>query len=100
MLRQGFLGAFDGAAGMRRLGIELPPGPRGGPVLDASGRLAGIALPGSDGRAAMLPVSMFRSVAQGAPVDSVASAAVAPRLPADEAYERALKTALQVIALQ
>jgi hypothetical protein len=98
VLRQGFLGAFDSAAGMRWLGIELPPGPRGGLVLDAAGRLAGIAVQGSDGRAAMLPVSMLRAISQGAPADTARDAAAAPRLPADEAYERALKTALQVIA--
>lgn len=102
-LRRGFLGAFEGTEGLRKLGIELWLGPHGGPVLDAAGRLAGIALRGSGGGSAMLPVSAFREVAHEAPADAgsdrVASPETSARLPADEAYERALKIALQILTL-
>jgi len=40
VLRQGFAGRVP-VQGPRALGIELPPGPRGGPVFDRAGRLAG-----------------------------------------------------------
>jgi hypothetical protein len=100
-LRQGFFGGFDGATGMRKLGIDVPAGPHGGPVFDAAGRLAGIAVPGEGGRPSMLPVSMFRAVARGSPDVEPAVSAVAPatpaRLPPDEVYERALQVVLQVI---
>ena len=100
-LHQGFFGGFDGGAGMRKLGIAVPPGLHGGPVFDAAGRLAGIAVPSVGAQASMLPLSLFGAVADGAPdverVEPVLTPEVPPRMPADEAYERALKVALQVI---
>jgi hypothetical protein len=102
-LRLGFFGAFEGDGGLRKLGIELPPGPHGGPVFDAAGRLAGIALPSASGQGVMLPASMLRAaMVTAAQVPepgsaSAASAAPAPRVPSDEVYERALRVALQVI---
>jgi hypothetical protein len=102
-LRLGFFGGFEGNAGLRKLGIELPPGPHGGPVFDAAGRLAGIALPSASGQGVMLPASMLRAaMVTAAQVPepgsaSAASAAPAPRVPSDEVYERALRVALQVI---
>jgi hypothetical protein len=105
-LRVGFFGAFEGDGGLRKLGIELPPGPHGGPVFDAAGRLAGIALPSASGQGVMLPASVLRAAmpapAQG-PEPSSASAASASRAPhvaSDEVYERALRVAVQVIVLR
>ena len=108
-LREGFLGATDGREGLRKLGIDWPSALRGGPVFDAAGRLAGVSLqgaaravtvPGPQG-ASMLPVSMFRTLAQassGLPADPPAKAeAMSSRIAADAAYELALKVALQVI---
>lgn len=106
-LHQGFFGSFQGNAGLRRLGIDLANGPHGGPVLDAAGRLAGIALQGADHEALMLPASVWQRLLEVAPVASSASAAspAAPArppgaIPADEAYEAGLRLALQVIALR
>ncbi len=101
-LRQGFFGGFVGSSGLRKLGIDVPPGPHGGPVFDATGRLAGIVVGGEDGQVSMVPASMFRLVVQEAPhaattPASAASGEAPRRMPADEAYERALKVALQVM---
>ena len=108
-LREGFLGAADGREGLRKLGIEWPTALHGGPVFDAAGRLAGVALrgaaqgPAASGpqSASMLPVSMFRALALGLPGRSPAPPATVGAMPgriaADAAYEQALTVALQVI---
>ena len=57
LLYSGFIGMPDGAGGLRRLGIEVPAGAQGGPVFDAGGRFAGIALRGADGQDRLVPVS-------------------------------------------
>jgi len=101
-LHEGFLGAFTGRDGWRRLGIDLAPGRFGGPVFDSAGRLAGISLQGATEAATMLPVSMFRDMASvssdgTAPARPVPSQAPV-RMAADEIYERALRVTLQVLA--
>jgi tetratricopeptide (TPR) repeat protein len=104
-LSQGFFGSFQGDTGLRRLGIEIADGPHGGPVLDAHGRLAGIALQGPDREALMLPASRWQHVPGISPAIS-SSQAASPATPArpsgavaaDEGYESALRLALQVIA--
>ena len=92
-LRQGFIGAVS-RDGIRRLGIDIADGPHGGLVLDAQGRVAGIARRQADGTASFVPVSLWGGVVAGI-------AAPAPAKPgaiaADEAYERALRLTLQVI---
>jgi hypothetical protein len=112
LLHAGFLGgqadAIDPASSWRSLGIAMPKGPRGGPVFDAAGRLAGIALPrssykGKTGAAdLMVPVSALK-VALGA---RLAEPPIAPAQPQggpspkaamDRVYESALKSSLQVI---
>jgi hypothetical protein len=102
LLRAGFFGAFEGDGGLRKLGIELPSAPHalhGGPVFDAAGRLAGIALPSASGQGVMLPASLLRVAMPAAVPAPDRSAAPAARMPSDEVYERALRVALQVIAL-
>lgn len=94
-LRQGFIGRFvDGAA--RPLGLALPPGPRGGPVFDAAGCLAGLAVPAPDGRDALVsvphwPAAWLERVAPQ--TGSARSAAVA----VEAVYEVALKRSAQLI---
>jgi hypothetical protein len=96
LLRQGFLGRPLAQPGDRLLGIDAPAGPRGGPVFDAQGRLAGVALRGKDGRDRLLAAAVlgedFASPASGA-------APPAPRAAVDEVYELGLRLALQVLVL-
>ncbi|MDM0019025.1 tetratricopeptide repeat protein [Variovorax saccharolyticus] len=106
LLSPGFLGAPEGDAGLRRLGIEIADGPHGGPVLDAGGRLAGIVLRAAGGEALMLPASRWQDLAEIAPASAARIPPEAPRrslpssaLPLDEAYERGLRVSLQVLAL-
>lgn len=100
LLRQGFFGAVprdgDELAG-RPLGFELPAGPRGGPVFDADGRWAGLAVTGADGVDRLL--SARRYVQPPAP--AVEAGMPAARRPtADEVYELALRQTLQVLVLR
>lgn len=92
-LHQGFFGGYEGRAGLRRLGIEVPASLPGAAVFDAAGRLAGITLPGASNR--MLPVSLWKAWA-GATAELAASPS--GPMPPDEAYERALRVGLQLIA--
>jgi hypothetical protein len=81
LLRTGFVGR-------KGLGIGLPPGPRGGPVLDESGRLVGVALADR-----LVPVSLLRKE-----LGAVLAETESRRITIDEIYERALAATLQVIA--
>lgn len=96
-LHHGFLGAALAGGAFRRLGIDVPAGPRGGPVFDAQGRLAGISLRSASGEAMMLPASTWAPAltpASASPMSSpTAPVAVTPEL----LYERALPMVLQVI---
>ena len=102
-LGQGFFGGFDGAGGMRKLGIVLPATLYGGPVFNAAGELAGISTPGGAGPAAMLPVSMFMALAQqragSAQPAPAASSPPGARMALDQVYEHALRVTLQVLVL-
>ena len=103
VLRTGFLGgasdAITGHSPQRLLGIDMPPGPRGGPVFDAAGRLLGLSLAGLSGApdrlvpASALPADLREALAPLAPRDADAHAEM------DKIYEAGLKTTLQVIAL-
>ncbi len=97
LLRPGFIGSPDGAAGLVKLEIEPRPGIQGGPVFDAGGRFAGIALRSPDGQDRLLPVSVLRREFRdllGIP----AGQASTPRVPVDSIYEHAMPLTLQVIA--
>jgi len=99
-LRQGFLGQPSGPEGRwRHLGFTLPPGRAGGPVFDAGGRITGIAVDASDGRATMIPVGVLRSALGGLLGEPVA-ATPAPRLPGQDLYDTALRITLQVLVPQ
>jgi hypothetical protein len=108
LLQQGFAGRWLAAPGDRLLGIDLPAGPRGGPVFDARGRLAGMALPGDDGRDRMLPWGFLAELVQKEAVAipsfaEPASAALPPpgagpaNVALDELYEVAMRVTLQVL---
>ena len=110
-LHAGFLGGAAPQPGSRQLGFAVPSGPLGGPVFDAAGRVAGIALgstaaPGSTAQATLLPVSMWRAAVAAAlagavpaapAAGAVVEAAPTARMAADEVYERGLKIALQLL---
>jgi len=98
LLRQGFFGSVRRDGGLRPLGIDAPPGPRGGPVLDVNGRLAGVAIVDAEGRDRLLPLTALApelSALTGAAAD-----ASNVRTPLDEIYERGLLLSLQVIVLR
>ena len=100
-LHHGFLGATT-ASGTRRLGIDLPPGPHGGPVFDSAGRWIGIAIRAThDEPSRLLLPSMLREhlagVVDGAAAAASATSADAGRMPADAVYERALALVLQIV---
>lgn len=108
LLQQGFFGRALAAPGDRLLGIDLAPGPRGGPVFDAQGRLAGLAVRGADGRDRLVVIDAVLGLAALAPAPAPAPgqipntgvpAAVAP-LPLDEIYELGLRLSLQVLAIR
>jgi hypothetical protein len=99
LLRAGFVGAVR--QDWRRLGIDMPPGPRGGPVFDAAGRLIGMAVSATgEGTDLLIPVSVLRREL-GAWLPAVGEAELpqqaAPAVALDEIYERALPVALQVL---
>ena len=106
-MSQGFFGTMPRADGPRKLGIGVAASTHGGPVLDAAGRLAGMVLPGQGDEPEMLSASRWMASLSalgltagtdpGAP-DSVARSRGA--MPSDEAYERGLRVALQVIVLR
>jgi tetratricopeptide (TPR) repeat protein len=89
----GFLGPW-GADKRPLLGMALPAGPRGGPVLDRQGRLVGVALAHADGRDRLVPVSALRA-ALGL---SGPAAGSGDHLGAGPAYELALPFTLQLLA--
>ena len=108
LLRQGFFARLTTDAGLRRLGLDAPAGPRGGPVFNARGEFAGVAVPGSDGPDRLVPASMpvLRAALPGAPPAAAGGQGHAPE-PAvahqpgtgdvDAIYEQSLRIALQVI---
>lgn len=123
LLRQGFLAGVPGSPRGRPLGVQAPEGSRGGPVFDAFGRLAGIALPparrtavAAIGTAAIEPASAGHAAAAVAAAGDrlfgvaqlaalvpglgleVAAAGAATRIGPEVPYELALRGALQVLS--
>ncbi len=102
VMRAGFLGmpTASAPAGITRLGLALPgAGWRGGPVFDPGGRLVGIAV-GRPGQAStsdqMLTVAALRQ-GFGERFGAVDAEAKPRAVGADEIYERAMRTTLQVL---
>jgi len=102
VLRQGFFARTMAAPGPRALGIDAPGGPRGGPVIDAAGRLAGMASSDTAGVDHLIPITALAGwLAPTSPPPPSAPAAPPPP-PAELAavYEQALRGALQVLQLR
>lgn len=116
LLRTGFLGGMTKNPTRPEecaLGIAMPPGPRGGPVFDAAGRLIGIALASQGRQRTTQPIlvsapTLRRELAKAAPAASLGassatlpagSVAVAGRVPVDVIYENAMRSTLQLITL-
>jgi hypothetical protein len=77
-------------------GIDTDAGSAGAPVFDAAGRLTGVAVPGNgEGRMLFSSVAALRTWINAPPAGAATPAA---RVGADEIYERALRSALQLIA--
>jgi hypothetical protein len=111
VLRTGFLGAAVGDGSERLLGIDMPAGPRGGPVFDAAGRLTGVALPGpldktgkSPAQDRLITVSALQSQLKSSGqtptmLGSPPPADLPPRAAADRIYETSLTAAVQLIGV-
>jgi hypothetical protein len=98
VMRAGFLGMpLPGAIAWRRLGVGLPgQGVRGGPVYDQGGRLIGVALGLAQQADRLVPISDLRQ-RFGDRFGAQTPESHAASVGADELYERALKTTLQVL---
>jgi hypothetical protein len=94
ILYQGFLGRMIEPS-IRQLGIDVPPGPRGGPVFDSAGRLAGITLADRDANDRWLPMAAITAAA-GAEWSS-ANGAPAATAAIDVVYEAALHHTVQLL---
>ncbi len=101
-MRAGFLGAATDDGTAFRLGTDMAAAHAGGPVLDRAGGLVGMALRGADGRVTMRAVARCARPADGEDLECGArSRAKGPtvELSFDQLYERALRVAIQVIAV-
>lgn len=98
VLRQGFFARATTAPGPRALGIDAPAGPRGGPVVDAGGRLAGLAVSDGAGTDRLIPITALAGWLGALPPQPAAL----PVPPAETAavYEQALRGVLQVLQLR
>jgi hypothetical protein len=99
LMRAGFFGSVPRDDGPRPLGIDVPAGPRGGPVFDAAGRLVGIAITDSAGDNRTVFASRLGPLIYAGEIEAPVSGQ-SPRMPVDEIYERALIAAVQVIVAQ
>ena len=99
LLHAGFAGTLTASGTGRALGIDMPAGPRGGPVFDAQGQLVGVALSGPQGKPdQLLPASALRAYVSTSGASAALPAEV-QRLGTDEIYERALLVSVQVLAM-
>lgn len=96
-LTSGFLGQPLGAGDGRELGIDLPQGPRGGPVFDAAGRFIGIAVAAAHGADRLVPASRLRAFVGDMQGRAVRAPAQTP-MSLDQVYQSALRIAVQIIA--
>ncbi len=99
VLRQGFFGHLPRDEGPRQLSMDWPAGPRGGPVFDGQGRLAGLAIAPSPGRVALLGTAGDKGTLSTS-TDSSPATARGATLALDSLYEAGLRLALQVIVVR
>ena len=95
VLRQGFLGRHL-PGGDRLLGLDAPAGPRGGPVFDAFGRLAGMALPTRDGPDRLIAADRLAGTL-GLRHTAGTTAQPLERAGVDSIYDTGLRVALQLL---
>jgi hypothetical protein len=95
-LELGFFGRSVGADGLPALGIGVPPGPRGGPVLDDAGRVVGVAARAADGSDRLVPVAALPEDVRPL-LGPAMLGGPTPRSSPDVIYERALRSTLQLI---
>ncbi len=98
VLRLGFLGGIVTPGGTDRLlGIDMPVGPRGGPVFGGAGQLIGIALHGQPGAADQLVTVLQLQEEIGRWLGATMPKSAPTTATADRIYENGLKVSLQVI---
>lgn len=98
LLRLGFLGGMMTSDSLERLlGIDMPVGPRGGPVFGGAGQLIGVALHGKSGSADQLVTVSQLQEAIGQPLGAPIPKSAPTTATADRIYENGLKVSLQVI---
>jgi hypothetical protein len=94
LLRQGFFAGVPHGATSRPLGLEAPPGPRGGPVFDAAARFVGVAAGGAIDK--IIGLQRLRAALGDSLPPPAADSGAAP-VGLDAVYERALPGTLQVL---
>jgi hypothetical protein len=97
VLRQGFFARPLAGGGELPLGIDTPAGPRGGPVFDAFGDLAGIAVATPGGPDLLIPAARIGQEL-GLPAGPQPDGPRA-RAAVDAVYEAALRITLQLLVL-
>jgi hypothetical protein len=97
ILHAGFLGMPLAHPWESELGVELPQGPRGGPVFDSTGRLAGIALADGKGAYRVVLLGRLRMQMKDSLPFSATPPAGTPKPSADQVYETAMQATLQVL---
>ncbi len=96
-LRAGFFGRMAGGATL--LGISAPPGPRGGPVFDARGRLAGVALAASGGPDQLITCEAIAD-GLGEPQWPAAGTPTAPQTSLEAVLETGMQLGLQLLVVR
>ena len=112
ILHSGFIGQPIGNLPRRALNLTLPPGQRGGVMINSQGELVGLAVPKTGGSDELVLVSLIKhalgraigtprsssSIPSSTPnAASAAPAAPPAHVPVDATYEHALRTSVQLI---
>jgi len=93
-LHAGFLGRASSSGVLPALGIEVPAHTDGAPVFDASGALIGVASDTGTPNPRRVPIG---ALVAALGLDALPLGSTAERLGADEVYERALRSVVQVL---
>lgn len=96
-MQHGFIGMPVNGSQAMSLGMDPGKGGHGGPVFNAEGALAGIALRAPNGEHVLLPVGQIGQML-GESVFPVAAPTGGPRMAIEHVYENAMRVTLQVLA--